>query len=353
MKRRSMMDNSTYLLRGISPWNVLLITVISFLLLMDVALYFRIQNYPLRKDSINTTEYPATCVEFSPFCYISVKGVLLDHVNLYVFGPMISIMDIIFRISDFTLITPNMISVFHVFVAILSGKCVSSHSLSTRRIGAVLFEIRTLLDGLDGHVARARKHIHGEASEVGSTGYIVDGVCDALGIAFLMLGIYVFLKNNPSRRDYIPQQTAIADKTDYVEFYRKKLINKGLLQVLGCIIAQLMLSSTAWNRYIALYQDLLDKPNVSHAIELKKLVVFRSNYFLLIAFLWRVFNVHSYLHVILLAIAYDKIWELFKTVSYIGFVVLLAIICLSEMHLVLVEGFIYGNVAYYHNNTSF
>lgn len=335
--------------RGISPGYILLVLLFIYLFGMDIMLYFRIQDYPLRKDNVNTTDYPANCNEISPFCYVSVKGVMLDQINEYIFGPAITIFDMIFRISDIKFITPNMISFFHVFVAIVSGKCVSSHLIWTRRLGVVLFEIRTLLDDLDGHVARKRKHVHGETSEIGSTGYIVDGVCDLLGVSFFMLGVLIFLKNNPSRRDYTP----VVDKTDFTEAYRKKITNRRLYQVIACVSIQLTLSSIAWNRYIALYQDLLERPRVSQILEFKELLVFRSNYFLLIAFLWRILNVHSYLHVILLAVVLDKVSELFKNIKLIGFVVLLALICLTEMHILLVEEFFYESNFIYRNVTAF
>ncbi|KAK6631984.1 hypothetical protein RUM44_007014 [Polyplax serrata] len=335
------MDNSS-LLRGISIANITFIVVVTYLAIMDVALYFRIKDYPLRPEG-NASGYPADCYEFSPLCYVTVKGVMLDHVNLYLISPFVRVFDSIFRISDFLLITPNMISFSHAMVAAVAGKFVSSHALSTRRIGVVLFELRTFLDGLDGHVARTRKHVRGEGSEVGSLGYVIDGVCDAFGITFLMIGVLMYLRNTLSRRDYLPVHTAHADKSEYSEAYRKKLLKKRVWQVISCVSAQQMLSSTAWNRYIALYQDLLEHPNVSKTVEMKEVIVFRSNYFLFVAFLWRLFNIHSYLHAVLLAIAVDKVWEFFKGIMFIGFVALLAIVCLSEMNVLLAEEFIYGN----------
>ena len=69
-------------------------------------------------------------------------------------------------------------------------------SLGYRRVGVVLFQFRTFLDDLDGHVARVKRHIRGERSEIGTTGYYVDGICDGLGCIALMVGVFVFLKNN-------------------------------------------------------------------------------------------------------------------------------------------------------------
>lgn len=128
---------------------------------------------------------------------------MLDHTNHYIFAPLATLFDDLVGFSRTNLITPNMISFFHVLVAILAGRMVASDSISYRRFGVVLFQFRTFLDDLDGHVARAKKNIRGERSEIGTTGYYVDGICDGLGCIALMIGIFVFLKNNVSQLTYI------------------------------------------------------------------------------------------------------------------------------------------------------
>lgn len=76
--------------------------------------------------------------------------------------------------------------------------CATNSHSHTTGVGVVLFQLRTFLDDLDGHVARAKRHIRGERSEIGTTGYYVDGICDGLGCIALMIGIFIFLKNNVS-----------------------------------------------------------------------------------------------------------------------------------------------------------
>ncbi|KAJ8955969.1 hypothetical protein NQ314_006818 [Rhamnusium bicolor] len=158
---------------------------------------FLIQNYPLDNDDNNTINYKditwINC-DINPLCDVTVKAVLLDHTNYYLFAPLVEIVDNILKISETKWITPNSISFFHIFVAVLSAKCVSSNSLAYRRIGVLLFEFRTWLDDLDGHVARVRKHIKGERSEIGTAGYYIDGICDAVGCTALIIGIFIFLK---------------------------------------------------------------------------------------------------------------------------------------------------------------
>lgn len=66
------------------------------------------------------------------------------------------------HISDKLLfITPDMISLSHVAIAALGARLVISESLTQRRIGVVLFELRSMLDSYDGMVARARRNEKG------------------------------------------------------------------------------------------------------------------------------------------------------------------------------------------------
>lgn len=181
---------------------LLLLSIILFVT-MDSLLYSRVTDYPVRPVANRVQYHSEIPCDLNPMCIVTVKGLMLDYPNFYMLSPLAAIVDRILGISDtWTLVTPNMISGFHVFVAIAAGKFVASDSLSKRRIGVLLFQIRTWLDDLDGHVARQRKHIGGERSDVGSTGYWVDGICDALGCVALMIGLYCYLLKNPAKRGY-------------------------------------------------------------------------------------------------------------------------------------------------------
>lgn len=147
---------------------------------------------------INYSDVTWVNCHINPLCDVTVKALMLDHTNHYIFAPLATLFDDLVGFSKSEIITPNMISFFHVFVAILSGRLVALDSLIYRRFGVVLFQIRTFLDDVDGHVARTKRHIRGERSEIGTVGYYVDGICDGLGCIALMIGVFVFLKNNVS-----------------------------------------------------------------------------------------------------------------------------------------------------------
>ncbi|XP_056630607.1 ceramide phosphoethanolamine synthase [Diorhabda sublineata] len=321
----------------------LLIIILLFYFYMDFNLYLRLQNYPLDNDNSSAITYEKVTwlsCRINPLCEVTVKGVLLDHTNYYVFGPLVQIIDNILRISDIKWITPNSISFFHIFVAILSAKCVTSHSLTYRRIGVLLFEIRTWLDDLDGHVARVRKHIKGERSEIGTAGYYIDGICDAVGCTALIIGVFVFLRNNPPRRGYILLSTTSDSKEPNI-LHSFKVTVKKVAKTVCCFSLQLIISSTAWNRYIALYQDLLENYDLPGVDKVKQCDVFKNSFFFFVAWLWRVINIHNLLHLLLLSIFCDKLWEFLRNTQYVGYGVLISVVCITEINIIDIKNFIF------------
>lgn len=193
--------------------------LIVFYVFLDFHLYMRIQNYPIDRNllrngtlsiqipssstpGINYSDVTWVNCHLNPLCDITVKALMLDSTNHYLFAPLATLFDDLVGISKSEFITPNMISFFHVFVAVLAGRLIALDSLGNRRLGVVLFQVRTFLDDLDGHVARTKRHIRGERSEIGTTGYYVDGICDGLGVIALMIGVFVFLRNNVSHPDF-------------------------------------------------------------------------------------------------------------------------------------------------------
>ncbi|XP_050295340.1 ceramide phosphoethanolamine synthase [Anthonomus grandis grandis] len=314
---------------------------------MDYNLYVRIQNYPIESNpslSNTTSRTPYKAVTWvpcniNPLCDVTVKALLLDHTNYYLFAPLVTIMDNLIHISDIKFLTPNVISFSHVFIAIMSAKCISSDNLAYRRMGVVLFEIRTWMDDLDGHVARVRKHIKGERSEVGTSGYYIDGLCDALGCIALILGIVVFFRNNPPRRGYMQLPTEQTKDG----LYCGKVGMKKVLKKLGFFVLQLIISSAAWNRYIAVFQDLLENETVTGGLEYERQnEILTSSFFYCICWLWRVVNIHNMLHFLLLAVFCDKLWEVLSYIQYLGFGILFTVICVTELYYIEARNFVFS-----------
>ncbi|CRL08049.1 CLUMA_CG020869, isoform B [Clunio marinus] len=294
---------------------------------------------------VNYSDVTWVNCHINPLCDVTVKALMLDHTNHYIFAPMATLFDDLVGFSKSNFITPNMISFFHVFVAILAGRLIALDSLGYRRLGVVLFQFRTFLDDLDGHVARVKRHIRGERSEIGTTGYYVDGICDGFGCIALMIGVFVFLKNNPPRRGYTQLQPIIpiADpkSSESGVIYKAKVTTKKVSRKVGYFTAQLLCSSTAWNRYIAYYQDILEKNDVTPAQFVRQNYVMKSTWFFAIIWLWRIINVHALLHFLLLSIFCDKLWDYLKMTQYICFVFLLTIVCATELHLWEAQNFVF------------
>lgn len=129
----------------------LLLLLIIFYIYLDVHLYLRIQNYPIDRNlnsnqsmlmSTTTQEGGPTAnysdvtwvnCHINPLCDVTVKALMLDHTNHYIFAPLAVLFDDFFSISKSDFITPNMISFSHVLVAIVSGLLVAINSLAYRR----------------------------------------------------------------------------------------------------------------------------------------------------------------------------------------------------------------------------
>lgn len=357
----------------------LLFLLIIFYVFMDIELYLRIHNYAIdRNYHINDTSTTLSSLEpsnlasdsssalkiptvvekepsydhntwiscnLNPLCHVTVKAILLDHTNHYLFAPLATIFDNVVGISQSTFITPNMISFFHVIVACVSGKLVASDSLGYRRLGVLLFQIRTFLDDLDGHVARVKKHIRGERSEIGTSGYYVDGLCDGLGCIALLLGIFFFLKNNPPRRGYSIIPMSDSKNPEPTIIPKMKATTRKVAKNVISFTGQLLLSSTAWNRYIAVYQNMLEREDVNSSQYQCQNYIFKSTLFFCVAWMWRIVNVHALLHCVLLSIFCDKLWDFLRAIRYSGYIILLVAICLTEMHILEAQNYIFNSSA--------
>ena len=123
--------------------------------------------------------------------------------------------------------------------------------------------------------------------------------------------------------------------------YKVKVTTKKVARKVGYFTAQLLLSSTAWNRYIAFYQDILEKNDVTPQQFVRQNFVMKSTWFFVVVWFWRIVNVHAMLHLLLLCIFCDRLWDFLKAMQYACFIVLLTIVCGTELHLWEAQNFIF------------
>lgn len=292
---------------------VVFFVILMYFAWMDVALYYNLQsqhrnllltqNYELAKSSsminrtasTSTTSKPkedmiiTTTTSFDPFNPISIKLLVLDHPNHYIYYPLGSWLDIdVLKLSEKrTFITPDMISWTHVAVAGFASKFLASETLTHRRIGFLLFEMRSFLDSLDGLVARSRSRQKAMVADRSQWGFWMDGICDLFGTIFFMLAVLRICQRCVPRRvvnfhvrpfiyKYLPASVkkypvlaSGADAADQEPFLPTPATSKLRTNVISfrqstVIVASLsllmFLSSYFWNRYMEQYHLLLEIP---------------------------------------------------------------------------------------------
>lgn len=191
----------------------------------------------------------------------------------------------------FPFISANAISYFHCFLSLISVKFFADESLCRRRIGVLIFQIRTFLDCLDGVVFRAHLQNKRYKSYYGSFGYYVDALSDILGGTCLIIGCLLHLykqrpKRSNSNSNYSRSRTcsspSISDhsseETDLMmlnvedEFVTRINISTNnesstnqQLESKETIFRTLLifsfgysLAAMFWDRYVRAYEDLLD-----------------------------------------------------------------------------------------------
>lgn len=317
---------------------------------MNLLLYFRVQHYDVRPCSNGTYSSPyhsRILCDMNPICVVTVKGLMLDYPNHYILNSLAILIDHTLDIShSWQWLTPNAISGFHVLVAVIASRYIMQNSLSRRRLGVFLFVIRTLLDNLDGHVARKRLNIEGQKSDFHSIGYFVDGVCDGLGCIALIIAIFVFLARNANRyADYNVLPRTVPSFEDNINS-TKISFWKTSLQNLLFVSIHLILTTTAWNYYISAYQDALETDNEFHTINQKELCnrqtnIFRSTTFWAIIFVWKLVNFHALIDYMLLAIFLDRIWEYVRLIRWSAYITILGLIFVTEFHFLYIYNYLH------------
>ncbi|XP_060605956.1 ceramide phosphoethanolamine synthase-like [Ruditapes philippinarum] len=328
--------------------------MLAFFISMDTHLYFTVQEMSLVKQD------PAVPGFFSPFKPLSMKLLMTDPVNHYIIGPTAEYFDEITHFSKvFYFVTPNMISITHVMVSMVSAKMVSSEHLSNRRIAVLLYEFRSWLDDFDGVIYRSHSHTQGMyVSNHNTFGYFVDIYSDILGGIFLMVGIMFYLWKVliPANGNYssLPLTKSDSGSTSPVPNNSpNKKFNFNILNILTgherhggvaltkkyvflrCLSVGLMIAVAggSWDkcveRYTEVFQTDLSDPNLTQI----QTEAFHSGSTWFIIYIWRIWEGQTWLHMVLLAVFVDRIWEFLNFFMYLGYVIIGTINILSYIHL--------------------
>ena len=128
----------------------------------------------------------------------SVKLRMLPSQDLYLYFPVCNWAEKVLGLSQIPGMSPNLVTITHFCLAMLSGRFFASSVLLYRRIAAFMFEFRTFLDVLDGVIYRAQTANKMFVSGWGSLGFFIDATSDTVGSLFILFGtLYRYNKFPP------------------------------------------------------------------------------------------------------------------------------------------------------------
>lgn len=242
---------------------VLLLTgtiIISYFLWMDIAVYYQTQarDKPYLVKSKDSSPW-------SPFQHVTLKLLMSDHANHYVYVPTAEMFDEVTHFTSiFSFVTANMVTWSHMIVSLISARFFISESLCMRRIGVILYEFRTWLDALDGVVARARLHEkHNFVSRHGTSGYFADAVADIVSGFALVISLYIFLLRTLPKKLGVQFTNSLpfTNKSHSPEgdlSFAPTLTKRGLFLKMLLFGILLAVSSNLWDNFIWQYQEVIE-----------------------------------------------------------------------------------------------
>ncbi|KAL3880703.1 hypothetical protein ACJMK2_032923 [Sinanodonta woodiana] len=330
---------------------IFLSILLSFFVIMDIHLYYSLQSTTLVGQKRIGNQY------FSPFEPLSVKLLLTDPVNHYIFTPLAEYFDDVTQFSKvFYFITPNMISFTHLVLAFVAGKFVSSESLGHRRLGVVIYHFRNWLDDLDGVVYRSHSQTKGNyRSNKSNLGYYIDIYSDIIGGFALSFGILFYLwKCPPSRFNHnvlplkspeaIPQNPERQNGSPVRKSFPFNfltgterpsggLTRKYIFWKVFCFGFTLIIAAGTWDkvveRYTYVFQNEFTDPKIT-ALQTEAL---HSVWTWIIIWIWRGIEGQALLQMVLLSVFIDRVWEFFNVMQYLGICLVIILNIVSEIHI--------------------
>ncbi|GBM24972.1 Ceramide phosphoethanolamine synthase [Araneus ventricosus] len=336
---------------------VIVVVLLMYFLWMDIALFYHVNNRTIEhKKAGETSPAPSTPVSvphlISPFTGLSVKMMMMDPVNNYIFTPAALIFNEVTKFSTiFYFITPNMVSFIGILFAVGGAKCMCLDSRIYHCLAIFLFQIRTFCDALDGIVARCRIGMIQHVSLRNTSGYVVDGVADALGFAAFLIGCFQFLRTVvPKHKYYLPLSTnetckECKDGNSNGGSPQNNLISNASTQrrvfyVVLCFGLQMAIGAFFWDHYINAYHNLLETNAPTEAQTAAQNDVLRSSITWILMWFWRLSNAHTFIQFLLFAIYINKLWEFLTWIQFVGFAQIFTLAFFTEMHLSTVRSYI-------------
>ena len=206
----------------------------------------------------------------------TIKLRMQDYFGHYLFLPFCDWFEHVFKISEIPGVTPNVITFMHFICAIIAGKLISNNSLTWRRAGTVIFELRSCLDILDGVVFRAQSHSVKFLSNHGTLGWYLDSGADTVGSLVAGVGVVVFyfrqppLKGNSNKSKIklhdeesdmkLLSDCGSADEGEISIKKRERFSRRSIALTVFLYSLQVFIRSGLWDHFLNAYGDLLEKP---------------------------------------------------------------------------------------------
>lgn len=139
-------------------------------------------------------------------------------------------------------------------------------SRRARLQAVLLFQVRTLLDALDGKVVRLQTRQRAIVSATDSYGWAFDGLCDAIGFGLFLLGVHRLLANRVRpEKMWLPLNQVEGKLCSMREQRGRQQRTRHACQV-ACFATLLLLGSIGWNRYTICFDRLLLSPATHHLV---------------------------------------------------------------------------------------
>eukprot|EP00794_Sanderia_malayensis_P020098 gene20098-22068_t len=261
-----------------------------------------------------------------------------DHFGHYIFLPFCNWFEDTFKISEIPGVTPNLITLIHFICAIIAGKMVADNSLTWRKAGAVLFEIRSCLDILDGVVFRAQSHNPRFISNHGTLGWYLDSGADVAGSLFVALGTFVYFNHNPPLKDshhyrngdkfMRDEESAMkllpgggggrkSDDEDVMFKKRERFSSRAINITIALYALQVFMRSGLWDHFLNAYGDLLEKPlpGVSRKLQAEVLEYHSTR---LSLWSWKIFSADAFMHFTVVCVFFNGLWGWMRFFVFFG-----------------------------------
>lgn len=318
----------------------------------------------------------------SVFAPLPVKKIMMAEVTHFIRSPLAELVEYAFGFSElFPFVGANVISFTHCVLSVISIKYLTHDSLFWRQFGVCLFQFRNFLDSFDGVIYRAHAKKMTYKSYYGSLGYFVDAFSDVFGGICLIGSIAIYFVKRPPPNKNLTRCFKLADdindcesnlssnssssnclysantssnekssshasrtyynqinSQDKMSMYKENsnssvfATKPVVLVTIALIGIRLALSALFWDRSVHAYEDLLDCMPKSELHQDLQVQVLRSVITLFIMFAWRIFCALSLQDMLLTAIFIDKTWEFIVKSQYIGWILLICLIILTELH---------------------